>query len=43
MIRIHSLQRKKLNVIKVCDVLKSLIALQQSVPVIENLISSSSF
>ena len=25
MIRIHSLQRKKLNVIKICDVLKSLI------------------
>lgn len=27
MIKIHSLQRKKLNVIKACDVLKSLIAL----------------
>lgn len=41
MIKLYRLQRKRINTTRVCDVLRSLIALQQSVPVIDNLITNA--
>lgn len=41
MIKLYRLQRKRVNTTRVCDVLRSLIALQQSVPVIDNLITNA--
>ena len=41
MIKLYRLQRKRINTNRVCDVLRSLTALQQSVPVIDNLITNA--
>jgi len=41
MIKLYRLQRKRINVSRVTDVLRSLTALQQSVPVIDNLITNA--
>ena len=41
MIKLYRLQRKRINTTRVSDVLRSLTALQQSVPVIDNLITNA--